>query len=440
LDSKLKNKTAEISQRRPGDNVLSNYKYMSLNFDELELKKRNKDLAILLEMSNSLSTSMSLEEVLKCALSKVLAYFGLKAGRIYLLDDEGKYLLLAAHQGMEPKGLERVHINKGFSGRAVRTKSFIAQHVSELEDKKRAALLSGKGFKGIICVPLIVRRKVVGVLNLATHKILKLDQDRIDLLTAVGNQIAVAAANAKLYEDLESKLHSLKQKKEMIKFFAYSVSHDLKSPAIGIYGLAKRLRDRYKGSLDEKGMEYCDQILKASEQMVSLVEDINSYIVTKEASLNIEKINMKEIMREIRDEFCGILEERKIVWSEPEALPEIWADRIALSRIFRNLLDNALKYGGKDLLKIKIGYEENRRYHVFSLSDDGVGVEAGEEEKIFEVFQRNETSKGTDGSGLGLAIVKEIAQRHGGQVWLDNQREKGAAFYISISKNLGIAD
>jgi K+-sensing histidine kinase KdpD len=439
LDSKLKNKTTVISLKGASDNMLGNYEYISLNFDELELKQRNKDLAILLEMSNSLSTSVSLEEVLKSALSKVLAHFGLKAGRIYLLDDEGEYLHLAVHQGMEPKGLERVHINEGFSGRAVRVKSFIAQHVFELKDKKRAALLSGKGFKGIICVPLMVRGKVVGVLNLATSKILKLDQDRIDLLTAMGNQIAVAANNAKLYEDLENKLQSLKQKKEMIKFFAYSVSHDLKSPATGIYGLAKRLRDRSEGSLDEKGMEYCDQILKASKQMVSLVEDINSYIVTKEASLNIEKINMKEIMREIRDEFCGILEERKIVWSEPEAMPEIWADRMALSRIFRNLLDNALKYGGKDLLEIKIGYEGNRRYHIFSLSDDGVGIEAGEEEKIFELFQRNETSKGTDGSGLGLAIIKEIAQRHGGQVWLDRQREKGAAFYVSISKNLGTA-
>ncbi|UCB48890.1 MAG: HAMP domain-containing histidine kinase, partial [Deltaproteobacteria bacterium] len=197
---------------------------------------------------------------------------------------------------------------------------------------------------------------------------------------------------------------------------------------------------RSEGSLDEESMEYCNQILKASEQMVSLVENINSYVVTKEVPLNIEKINVKEIMKEIRNEFSAILKERQIVWSEPEVMPEIWADRIALSRVFRNLLDNALKYGGKGLLEIKIGYEENGRDHVFSVSDDGVGIEAGEEEKIFDVFQRNETSKGTDGSGLGLAIVKEIAKRHGGQVWTDNQREKGSAFYISISKNLGTAE
>ncbi len=439
MDSKLKKKISKIKDKNLSAQMLTNNRYISANFNELELRERNKDLALLLDMSNSLSTSKSLGDVLEGALSKVLEHFGLKTGRVYLLDDEGEYLHLAAHQGTQPEGLETVHMNEGFSGKAVRTKSFIAHHVSELEDKKRAALLLGKGFKGVICVPLIVRGQAVGVLNLATSKMINLDRNQIDLLTAIGSQIAVAAANTKLYEDLENKLQSLKQKKEMIKFFAYSVSHDLKSPATGIYGLAKRLRDRSEGSLDEKGMEYCDQILKASEQMVSLVDDINSYIVTKETPLNIEKINMKEIMKEIRDEFCGILEGRKILWSEPEAMPEIWADRIALSRIFRNLLDNALKYGGKDLLEIKIGYEENRRYHIFSLSDDGVGIEAREEEKIFEVFQRNETSKGTDGSGLGLAIVKEIAQRHGGRVWLDNQREKGAAFYVSISKNLGTA-
>ena len=417
--------------------MVTNNRYISVNFDELKLRERNKDLAFLFDMSNCLSTAKNPGEVLGDALSKVLAHFGLKAGRIYLLDDEGQYLHLAAHQGTQPEGLEIVSIDEGFSGKAVRTKSFIAQHVSDLEDKKRAALLLRKGFKGIICVPLIVRGKVVGVLNLAPSKIKNLDQNQVDLLTAIGNQIAVAANNAKLYEDLDKKLQSLKQKKEMIKFFAYSVSHDLKSPATAIYGLSKRLKDRSKGSLDQKSMEYCDQLLKASEQMVSLVEDINSYIVTKEAPLNIEHIHVKEIMKEIKNEFSAILKERQIVWSEPDVMPDIWADRIAFSRVLRNLLDNALKYGGKGLLEIKIGYEENRRYHIFSLSDDGVGIEAGEEEKIFEVFQRNATSKGTDGSGLGLAIVREIAERHGGRVWMDGNAKRGAAFFISISKNLG---
>ena len=436
MDSKLKKKISKIKDKNLSAQMLTNNRYISSNFNELELRERNKDLALLLDMSNSLSTSKSLGDVLEGALSKVLEHFGLKTGRIYLLDDEGEYLHLAAHQGTQPEGLETVHINEGFSGKAVRTKSFIAHHVSELEDKKRAALLSEKGFKGIICAPLIVRGKAVGVLNLATSKIINLDQNQIDILTAIGNQIAVAVANAKLYEDLENKLQSLKQKKEMIKFFAYSVSHDLKSPATGVYGLTKRLKETYEEVLDEKGKAYCDQLLKASQQMVDLVEDINTFIRTREARLDIEKTSVKEVMDQVKNEFSTVLLHRQINWSEPDGLPEIWADRMALSRVFRNLVDNALKYGGEKLLKIKIGYEENGEFHIFSISDDGIGIKVEDKEKIFEVFQRNETSKGTPGSGLGLAIVKEIAQRHGGQVWIDSQREKGATFYISISKDL----
>ncbi len=85
--------------------------------------------------------------------------------------------------------------------------------------------------------------------------------------------------------------------------------------------------------------------------------------------------------------------------------------------------------------EIKIGYEEKNGYHIFSFSDDGVGIEKGEE-KIFDPFQRNETSEGIDGSGLGLAIVKEIAERHKGQVWIDTGSKIGTTFHVSFSTGL----
>ena len=135
--------------------MLSNKKYISIKFSEAKLKKRNSKLSILLEISNFLSTSMELKDLMAGVLSKVLEYFDVETGRIYLMDGEGQYLNLAAHQGIEIEGVEKVNINDGFSGKAVRTKSFIAQHISELEDKKRMSLLLGKGFKIIICVPLI---------------------------------------------------------------------------------------------------------------------------------------------------------------------------------------------------------------------------------------------------------------------------------------------
>ena len=420
--------------------MLFNKKYVSVNLSESDLGERNQDLSFLLEMSNFLSITTNFKELLSGALSKVLEYFDLDAGRIYLMDGGGQYLHLVAHQGIDSRGFEKVHINESFSGKSARTKSFIAQHVSELEDKKRAAFLSSKGFKIVICVPLMSTNKVGGVMNLASSKIINLDLEKIDLFTALGNQIAVAANSTRLYEELNNKMETLKEKKELIKVFAYSISHDLKSPATSLYGLTKRLQEKYGANLDEKGMAYCNQILKTAEQMVTLVEKINAYIVTKENPLNLEKINVKEIMETIRNEFSDKLKQRQIKWSEPDTLPEIVADKLALSRIFRNLLDNALKYGGEELFEIKVGYEENKAFHTFSFSDDGVGVKDRDKEKIFEMFQRRETSRGIAGSGLGLAIIREIAERHQGRAWMDSREKKGTRFYISISKDLKTAD
>jgi len=387
---------------------------------------------LLLEMSNFLSTSMELKDLLKGALIKVLKYFDLDAGRVYLLDDESESFYLAAHWGLEPEGLERLGFDEGFSGKAARSKSFIAQHVTELDDEKRAELLLKKGFKIIICAPLISMGKVVGVMNLASKNIISLNQEKVDLCIAIGNQIAVAANNAKTYDALQSKIKTLREKKDTIKFFAYSISHDLKSPAVGIYALTKRLQEKYGHIFDEKGKAHCEQILKAAEKMAALVEKINTYIVTKESPLKMEKVKIKEITEEIRDQFSSALDERGIKWSEPVILPEIIADRLSLLRVFQNFVDNALKYGGKDLLEIEIGHKERDGFHIFSFSDDGVGIKGEDKEDIFELFHRNETSCGTDGSGLGLAIVKEIAERHRGKAWVDLDKRKGTTFYISI--------
>ena len=419
--------------------MLFDKKYISVKFSRSKLKERNRELSVLLEMSNFLASLEDLKSLVNGALSKVAEYFDLEAGRIYLMDDGGQYLYLAAHQGMEPHGLEKVNIDEGFSGKSARTRSFIAQYVSELEDKKRASLLSDKGFRIIICVPLIIMEKVAGVMNLATSKTIELDQGYIDLLTAVGNQIAVAANSAVLHEDQKNKIEALKEKKEMIKFFAYTVSHDFKSPVTGIYGLTRRLREKYGHVLDEKGRECCNQIMKTAEHMAAVVEKLNAYIRAKESLLNLEMIKVKEITGIIKNQFLGVLKKRGIGWSEPEILPEIVADKLALSSVFRNFIDNALKYGGEDLHEIKVGYKDNGSFHIFSFSDDGIGLKQGDETGIFKAFKRNETLRGKDGLGLGLSIVKEIVKRHKGQVWVDTDTQKGTTFHISISKSLEVA-
>jgi len=229
---------------------------------------------------------------------------------------------------------------------------------------------------------------------------------------------------------------AIKKNAEKIKLFAYSVSHDLKSPSIGIYGMTKLLRKNYKDRLDEKGMIYCDQIMKASEQLAQLVGQINLFISTKETCLKIEMVEFKEILESVRDEFSAQLSIREIKWSEPESIPKIKADRLSIIRVMRNLVDNALKYGGDDLSEIVIEYRQDDSFHIISVSDNGIGIKGENPEKIFGIFHRHETSRGTEGSGLGLAIVREVAEQHRGKVWVEPFQGKGIKFNMSISKYL----
>lgn len=229
---------------------------------------------------------------------------------------------------------------------------------------------------------------------------------------------------------------ALQESSEKLKLFAYSVAHDLKSPAIGVYGLARRLCRSYKSVLDEKGRNCCDQILNTAEHIAALVDKINVFIATKESPLSIEEIDVTEIIRMLKDEFSARLSIRRIDWLEPETRAEFRADRVAMLRAFRNFVDNSLKYGGEKLSTIWTGYEESEDFHIFSFSDNGKGLKEADSEKIFGAFQRDQTSKGVEGAGLGLAIVKEIAERHGGRVWVEPRTKRGITFYISISKNL----
>ncbi|MGA7642861.1 MAG: PAS domain S-box protein, partial [Syntrophobacteraceae bacterium] len=242
----------------------------------------------------------------------------------------------------------------------------------------------------------------------------------------------LATANERLTCEIEER----KRAEEALKLFAYSVAHDLKSPAIGIYGITKRFHKQFKDVLDDKGRNYCEQILKASGHIAALVEMINVYIVTKETRPLFEKINIRDILTMIKYEFSSQLTIRGIEWFEPDSDIEIMGDRLSILRVFRNFVDNALKYGGERLSKIWIGHEETESSHIFSITDNGKGLKVVDAEKVFELFERHETSRGIEGAGLGLAIVKEIAKQHGGLVWVEPAAKKGTTFFTSISKNL----
>jgi signal transduction histidine kinase len=235
---------------------------------------------------------------------------------------------------------------------------------------------------------------------------------------------------------LEAAYASLKKSSEKFKLFAYSIIHDLKNPAISVYGLTKRLTDVHEDHLTPKMKQYCANIMLGAEQILSLVENINLLIATEESILKFEILDFSRILEDIMVEFKNPIRVRGISFRAPVSVPSIKADRLSMMRCLRNLIDNALKYGGDELTKIEMDLKETEQHFIISLKDDGVGMNKEDTETIFDPFYRSITSKGTEGTGLGLTIVKEIAEKHKGKVWARTGREKGITFYMSISKDL----
>ncbi|MCG2745623.1 MAG: PAS domain S-box protein [Desulfobacteraceae bacterium] len=226
----------------------------------------------------------------------------------------------------------------------------------------------------------------------------------------------------------------LKKRSEEIKMFAYSVAHDLKSPAVSLHGLADRLLKKGREFSEEKCNLYCSRLLGSAEQIVALVDKINVFIGAKEQLLCLEDVSLAEVLQLIREEFSTRLELGGIRLQEPSRPPFMRADRLAMVRVLRNLIDNAIKYGGDKLSEVTISCREDENTHIVSVRDDGVGLKKEETGGLFGAFKRKKTSIGICGTGLGLAIVKEIIEQHGGEVWTEHDSRPGVAFCFSVPK------
>ncbi len=228
----------------------------------------------------------------------------------------------------------------------------------------------------------------------------------------------------------------LMEQSQKIELFAYSVAHDLKNPAVAMHGLARLLNKKHQQALDEKGRQLCAQMEKSAQQICALVDQINTFISAKEYPLTIENLDFLEICRTIREENGARLQARSITWAAPGEETRLRADRMAILRILRNLVDNALKYGGDNLQTITITCEESEKLHTIRVSNDGIPLSPEDCRKIFVMFKRNCADKKVEGTGLGLAIVRELVRRHGGQVWGESDGKNGVTFSFTIDKKV----
>jgi len=230
----------------------------------------------------------------------------------------------------------------------------------------------------------------------------------------------------KLEEELKRSNNELQQ-------FAYVASHDLQEPLRTISSFTQLLEHRYKEKLDPDADEFMDYVVEAAQRMQQMILDLLEYSKIMTTGEKFIKMDSNEALDTALFYLKGLIEDCNVEIIH-EKLPLVIADQGQLTKVFQNLISNSIKFSKHDEPpKIRISAElgKNREY-IFSVQDNGIGMDPQYVERIFTIFQRLHTLDEYQGTGIGLAIVKRIVERHGGRIWVESELGVGSTFYFII--------
>jgi PAS domain S-box-containing protein len=230
----------------------------------------------------------------------------------------------------------------------------------------------------------------------------------------------------------------LRKMNEELRNFAHVVSHDLKTPIVYIKGFSSLLLESCKEDLDEKGQTCLERIHASANRMEILVSDLLALSRVGRVVDTLKDVSSREITTTVVSGLQERLNEKGIELVVAKNLPTICCDRERVCQVFENLIVNAMKFmGNTENPKIEIGCKkrpERAEFHQFYVKDNGIGIGPENHRKIFERFRRLKEIEDQEGTGLGLAIVERIVNNHGGRVWVESEKGKGATFHFTLPK------
>lgn len=232
-------------------------------------------------------------------------------------------------------------------------------------------------------------------------------------------------------EELAIRANELARSNSELEQFAYIASHDLQEPLRMVSSYCQLLQRRYKGELGADADEFIEYAVDGAKRMQNLINDLLDYsrVGTHGEPLkptdcgNALGKALSNLKMSIADGHAKIVKSR---------LPKAMADETQLIQLFQNLIANAIKFSGDKKPEVRIGSQRRNGEWVFSIKDNGIGIDQSFAERIFVIFQRLHTQKEYPGTGIGLALCKKIVERHGGCIWVDSKRGEGSTFYFTL--------
>lgn len=191
------------------------------------------------------------------------------------------------------------------------------------------------------------------------------------------------------------------------------------------------LQRRYKGKLDADADEFIGYAVDGTQRMKRLIEDLLVYSRAGRSAPAAKQLRSEDSLREALGNLKAAIEESgaKVTW---DALPKVTAAELQLVQLFQNLVGNAIKYRGERVPRIHVAAQSTALEWIFSVADNGIGIEAKYFDRIFVIFQRLHGRGEYEGTGIGLAICKRILQQQGGRIWVESEPGVGSTFYFAL--------
>jgi len=378
------------------------------------------------------------------ALDKVLDIFNLKHGTIRILNSATGELELVSHKGLPDDYSEKygtINIGDRSSGKIVRTRGPVLWDNIQTDSSCSYIYLKKEGINALVGVPLLAREGVIGTLTVASLKRGRFREQEIQLLSAMGRVIGIAIENARLFATLKSNVDDLTkltlrlEESDGIKDRLLSViSHEMRTPVTVILGNIEILMDGIFGQINEKQRDSLQTVRRSGTGLLFQVENAIDVSQLEAGSVTVhpDPLTMHQIREQIIEMFEDEVRQKKLdlLWEVDSKVGSLFTDRGKLVKVFRNLIDNAIKFTEKGSITVRISRPHEGDMVECEVEDTGIGIPADRFTVIFDPFHQMDSSHTRlyGGMGLGLRNVKRTLELLGGGIKVDSTVGKGSAF------------
>ena len=410
-----------------------------------DLQRKATFVELLQVVAVAANEATSVEAALQFTIDRICEYTGWPVGHVYLrkpgsnreltssglwhFDDATRFENFRKATETTP-----LTIGLGLPGRVVeRGKPTWIPNIDQDSNFPRRKAALDLGVKGAFGFPVIAQGEVVAVLEFFSKNIEQPDNELLTVMSHVGEQLGQLRERKRAEGELARRAEELARSNAELQMFAYVASHDLQEPLRMVASYTQLLARRYKGKLGNDADEFIGFAVDGAKRMQTLIQDLLSYsrVTTKGQSFQLTHTEAA-CKSAIQGLHASIRESGASVTVGP--LPDLVADGAQLTQLFQNLIGNAIKYRDGRTPEIDVAAKPNGNEWVFSVQDNGIGIQSQYFERIFQMFQRLHTRVEYSGTGIGLAICQKIVERHGGRIWVESQPGEGSTFLFTIPR------